>query len=490
LALIFGVSAAAGINMVMNQGTEAAQGQTVPVVVATADIQRGVTITPELVKIRNWPKDGVTPGALTKREDVIGRVANSMVLKGEPVLDGRLAAKGAGRGLETLIPKGMQAVTIQTPNVAVGVGGFVLPGHHVDVFLTTPDGGGKTSTVLQEVEVLAVDDQINAPKDNKVGGNMRSVTLLVTPYEAGRLTLAQTKGTLQLSLRNPQDHQANKSRPATLPAIRLDRRVALPINDEEMKLTAPVKSGMVSVVVPIVNIERGMTITGELVQTRVWPKDRVPPGAIAKVEDALDRVAAANLQKAEAILEENLAPKGSGRGLAALVPKGMRAITIPTPSVDVGVGGFVLPGNKVDVLMTKANITSTILQNVEVLAVDQFLNVPSENKVDEQLRCVTLLVSPDQARALSGAMPKLDALTKLFRALKKEEHLSGEDFAKLYQELTEKIGSLRLALRNPLDQERVQMEKPPSKKPRRARLHIRTLRGVNPGRVEVVSGPR
>jgi Flp pilus assembly protein CpaB len=158
--------------------------------------------------------------------------------------------------------------------------------------------------------------------------------------------------------------------------------------------------------------------------------------------------------------------------------------------VDVGVGGFVLPGNKVDVLMTKASVTSTILQNVEVLAVDQFLNVPSENKVDEQLRCVTLLVTPDQARALSGAMPKLEALTKLFRALKKEEQLSGEDFAKLYQELTEKMGALRLSLRNPLDQEKVEMEKPPKKAPKRRRLHIRTLRGINQGRVEVVAAPR
>src|SRR6266852_3406765 len=112
LALTFGVSAAFGINMVMNRGGDT-KAETVPVVFAMVDIPRGVTITHDLVKIKDWPKDGLTPGAITKLEDALDRVAAHPLLKGEPVLDGRLAAKGAGRGLAALIPKGLQAITIQ-----------------------------------------------------------------------------------------------------------------------------------------------------------------------------------------------------------------------------------------------------------------------------------------------------------------------------------------------------------------------------------------
>jgi pilus assembly protein CpaB len=83
----------------------------------------------------------------------------------------------------------------------------------------------------------------------------------------------------------------------------------------------------------------------------------------------------------------------------------MRAFTIHTPSVASGVGGFILPGNKVDVLLTMegkyGSITTTLVQNLEILAVDQRIDAPADNRVDpNQLRSVTLLVTPDQAARL------------------------------------------------------------------------------------------
>ena len=92
-------------------------------------------------------------------------------------------------------------------------------------------------------------------------------------------------------------------------------------------------------------------------------------------------------------------------------PNGMRAFTIHTPSVASGVGGFVLPGNKVDVLLTmdgkRGSITTTLLQNLEILAVDQRIDAPADNRIDpKQLHSVTLLVTPDQAARLGLAQNK------------------------------------------------------------------------------------
>jgi pilus assembly protein CpaB len=143
------------------------------------------------------------------------------LLKGENVMAGKLAPKDSARGLAALIPKGMQAITIQTPNVATGVAGFILPGNWVDVLLTfnnqgTPTASGSTIRLLQHVEILAVDQRVDAPMDNKVDvKELRSVTLLVTPRQGALVALGQNKGTLQLALRNPRDDQDAKFLPVT-----------------------------------------------------------------------------------------------------------------------------------------------------------------------------------------------------------------------------------------------------------------------------------
>lgn len=117
----------------------------------------------------------------------------------------------------------MRAFTITT-TLASGVAGFILPGNKVDVLLTIANvgatdqtGGGSTTTLLQDVEILAVDQKMNAPAENKVDAKeMRSVTLLVPPHQANMLELGQNKGTLHLALRHPKDHAAGASRPATM----------------------------------------------------------------------------------------------------------------------------------------------------------------------------------------------------------------------------------------------------------------------------------
>ena len=160
LALIFGVAAA----LMAAQFARQRVGDGVemyPVVVATVDIPRFTVVSDEQVTIRQFPKELIPPGAVTRLEDAVGRVAYMPLVKDEPLHSRRLAGKGAGRGLAAVIPTGMQAITIQTPNVAVGVASFVLPGNKVDVLLTSSvqshTSSPSTVTLLQNVEILAVD---------------------------------------------------------------------------------------------------------------------------------------------------------------------------------------------------------------------------------------------------------------------------------------------------------------------------------------------
>jgi pilus assembly protein CpaB len=171
------------------------------------------------------------------------------------------------------------------------------------------------------------------------------------------------------------------------------------------------KPDTVSIVVATRDLPRAAKLSPDSLTMREYPKDFVPACALMRMDDAVDRYVYIPLSKDEPVLEHKLAAKGVGPGIAPLIRKGMRAFTILTPSLASGVAGFVLPGNRVDVLLTVSNSgsndvtgggsTTTLLQNVEILAVDQRVEAPADNKVDvKDLRSVTLLVTPDQAAKL------------------------------------------------------------------------------------------
>jgi pilus assembly protein CpaB len=230
LALMFGLSAALGVNLLMRK-PEPERPETVTVLVASTNVPRFGTLTAHQLKFRELPSDMVPSGALTQVEDAVERAVYSGLVRDEIILEGKLSAKGAGGGMATAIPKGMRAFTISTTTLASGVAGFILPGSKVDVLLTVtrtggqtdPTGGGQTSTLIQDVEILAVDQIVKAPADNRVDPKeLRSVTLLVTPQQAAKLDLGQNKGILHLALRNPDDHAPAATRPATLADLGLN----------------------------------------------------------------------------------------------------------------------------------------------------------------------------------------------------------------------------------------------------------------------------
>ena len=210
-AVIFGIVSAVGA--FISQRRAATQTPTQEVVVAGVDMPWGTVLEPQHLRLSAFPIDSIPEGAVRKIEDAAGRTSRDNLLKGQLLIAGRLTEPGVGRGLPPLIPKGMRAVSIQTPNVSSGVTGFVMPGNNVDVVLTMhgqgnedPSGGGRTITLLQNVTVLAVDQNIEAPSENMMDlKQMRTVTLVVTPQQAQELDLGQNKGILRLTLRNPLD---------------------------------------------------------------------------------------------------------------------------------------------------------------------------------------------------------------------------------------------------------------------------------------------
>jgi pilus assembly protein CpaB len=178
----------------------------VEVMVAADDLQVGSRVEERDVKIIRIPAADLPPGAPRKRSDVIGHGVILPVSKGEFILPNRLAQENAGSGLPSLIPPGMRAVSVRV-NEVVSVAGFVTPGTRVDVLLTgTPEGSGEqqTTTVLQNVAVLASGHTLERTSTGEAQ-NTAVITLLVTPDDAQRLTLASSQGHIQLVLRNPLD---------------------------------------------------------------------------------------------------------------------------------------------------------------------------------------------------------------------------------------------------------------------------------------------
>jgi pilus assembly protein CpaB len=177
----------------------------VDVIVAADDLQVGARVDEHDIKIIKIPAVDLPPGAPRRRSDVLGHGVIVPISKGEFILPNRLAGENAGSGLPSLIPPGMRAVSVRV-NEVVSVAGFVTPGTRVDVLLTGTPGGGEqqTTTVLQNVAVLASGHTLERTATGEAQ-TTAVITLLVSPDDAQRLTLASSEGHIQLSLRNPLD---------------------------------------------------------------------------------------------------------------------------------------------------------------------------------------------------------------------------------------------------------------------------------------------
>jgi pilus assembly protein CpaB len=193
--------------------TPAHQVATTRVVAAAGDIKLGSVLA--LPNLTTMELAGMVPkGAILEKDQasLVGRGVLADMYAGEPIMENRLAAPGAGGGLAATIRQGMRACAVKVDDV-VGVAGFVTPGMRVDVLIsgvppgqpsTTNDQGSQVKTLLQNIEVLSAGVNIEKSADGKAQP-VQVVNLLVTPEQAEILSLASSQTHIQLVLRNPLD---------------------------------------------------------------------------------------------------------------------------------------------------------------------------------------------------------------------------------------------------------------------------------------------
>lgn len=163
----------------------------------------------------------------------------------------------------------------------------------------------------------------------------------------------------------------------------------------------------VPVVIAVREIPFGEKITAGDLKVIGWPYGNVPEGVFSEPTEVLGKVANQKILPGEPVLKSRAVQMGGGSSLAALIEPNMRAVTVRVNDV-IGVGGFLLPGNRVDVLASrslegsqKRVQTRTLLNNVKVLAVDQTALAEKDKPV--VVRAVTLEVDPRQAERLVQA---------------------------------------------------------------------------------------
>lgn len=216
LAAVAAIVAAFLVRGLLGGGTERSAAAIAPkpvstaqVLVAAANVQAGVKITPEMVRWQAWPQSAVDASFITANGSgdlakvVDGTVARTSLVAGEPLSTTKIVHGDAVGFMAAQLSPGMRAVSIGI-NVQSGAGGFVLPNDRVDVLLTQPVAGGDhrfgSKTILSDVRVLAVDQTYTQSNDEKVVVG-KTATLELTPVQAEAISRAQASGTLSLSLR-------------------------------------------------------------------------------------------------------------------------------------------------------------------------------------------------------------------------------------------------------------------------------------------------
>ena len=177
-----------------------------------------------------------------------------------------------------------------------------------------------------------------------------------------------------------------------------------------------------TIVVAALPLKFGVEVTRQHLREIAWPEGSVPRGAFAKIDELLDgktrRVALAALEENEPVLKAKVTGPGQRGSLAAVIQQGMKAVTVRVNDIN-GVAGFVLPGERVDVLLVR-NLERTeaysdvLLQNVKVLAVDQLADESSDKPA--LVKAVTVFAS---APAEEGPRSRMVGVS---RGMKRQEY--------------------------------------------------------------------
>ena len=235
LVLLIGALVIAAVTAVMAKNMftgasapEASAAPAVPVgpevLVATRSLPVGTIIDAEALRFQMWPKGLIQPAYFIKGQpgtnpaDLLGTVVRTEITAGQPLTQGSLIKPGDRGFLAAALGPGMRAVTVPITNIS-GVAGFVFPGDRVDIVLTQAVAGdgeplNVSETIFRNVRVLATDQRTNAVNAEGKAYITRAstVTLEATPRIAEKIAVAQTLGSLSLSLRSIADTTAELER--------------------------------------------------------------------------------------------------------------------------------------------------------------------------------------------------------------------------------------------------------------------------------------
>jgi len=221
LALGCGLVAAIGVSQVLDRNQAPPPSTEVePVFVCAADINPNDLVTAQMLKLEEWPKGRVPPGAVTKLEEVEGKRCRQKLYAGEPVLLGKLRGQADDLLPSDGIPKGFRVVNVRVDSVS-GTG-LIVPGDRVDVlvFFQKNDSNGidaaTARTILQDIKVYAIDTAfVGKHESDSTLVNGKTVSLLVTPSQAEKIMLASELGSIRLIIRSLNDEEETSSNGAT-----------------------------------------------------------------------------------------------------------------------------------------------------------------------------------------------------------------------------------------------------------------------------------
>jgi pilus assembly protein CpaB len=221
IALGCGLIASIGISQVMEKRSAAVAAAPMEnIYVAMTDIPLGETLTAQMVKLEEWPKDKVPEGAVRTLEEIEDRRPLTRLYPGEPILAAKLIDANKFSGASEKIPKGLRVVSVKV-TMDSSASGLIHPGDRVDVLVFLKQGKGiphtETRTILKNVTVFAVNERTQRELEEEADAMAaKTVSLLVKPNQVEKVTLASELGRIKLSLRRSDDDTEDNANGATL----------------------------------------------------------------------------------------------------------------------------------------------------------------------------------------------------------------------------------------------------------------------------------
>ena len=225
LALGCGLVASIGISQVLESRRGGpAQVETAPIYVAKLDIERSTPLSEHNIELEQWPVDKIPQGAVSDLKEVVGQRPGSKIFAGEAILHAKLGTGEGGGRSSGEIPRGFRVVSVRVDDTSGS--GLILPGDRVDVQVYVRENkalglaSSGTYTFLQDVSVFAVNDSIRY--DAEAGEKSiaaKTISLLVTPMQAAKVTLAAEVGRIRLVMRPQQDDEATEDTKVTFSDI-------------------------------------------------------------------------------------------------------------------------------------------------------------------------------------------------------------------------------------------------------------------------------